>query len=495
MSFFKFSQRRGSRSSFKPIAPFDMFYQLTYMSAMASAGISRSKLFELSATVKSPVSVYFVAINQLVDEFRYDYPDACRIIGLKAPSENMRSFLLRLSDALRSGESLAEYLSREANIQSDDYENQYERNLEAMKQWTNAFTSLVISVALIVIIQIISSMIYSSDVTVMSGLVMTGVFMAVMGAWIIWRSAPHEIMTVKASLGSPEQRLAMRIFRVMGPVIMAVVAMLQLAHVSLGLILIASAVMMFPIGLISARSDGHTAQKDIEFATFLRSSGGMATSSGTTLNEALGKIDLSSFPMLEPDIQRLITRLGTRVDPDICWHSFGMETGSRLISEVTRIYYGAIRMGSDPERAGYLCSVFTAKTTQLRAKRRLTVGTFAGLTVVMQAVVAGLMVFVLSIVVNFAHMVEEMMPTSEAAVEGQASMNMGMANFTPEELAFLGTITGMMVLALALVSATAIVLGAGGYRLKLAFYLALMFIISGVMYLVVPPVVDGILTI
>lgn len=495
MIFSRFLRKPANKTSYKIVPPFDMFYQLTYMSAMAAAGITRAKTFELAAKTNSSVSVYFIAINRLVDEFRYDYPDACRIIGLKAPSENMRSFLLRLSDALRSGEPLADYLDREAHIQAEDYENTYERNLEALKQWTNAFTSIVISVALIVIIQVITSMIYSSDLNVMMSLVSTGIIIAGFGAWIIWRSAPQENMIVNPAEGSPEQRLALRLIRVLGPVAMASVALLNLMKVDVGPILILVAVLLLPVGVISIISDKKTTKKDDEFSTFLRSTGGMATSTGTTLNEALGKIDLTSFPTLEPDIQRLLTRLKARLDPAICWQSFGLESGSRLINEVTAIFFSAIQIGGEPERVGYLCSIFAAKTSQLRAKRRLAASTFAGLTTVMQAVVAGLMVFVLSIVVNFAELVKTLMPTSEAAENGQSSLNMGMANFSPEELAFLGNITGVMVITLAVVGAAAIILGAGGYRLKVAFYLALTLFISGICYIVVPPLVDGILTI
>src|SRR5690606_41456473 len=109
MSSSKSSPKRNDKISFQPVPPFELFYQLTYMSAMAAAGLSRSKTFEIAARSGSPAARYFAAINTLVDEFRYDYPDACRRIGTQARSENMRSFLLRLSDALRSGEPLADF--------------------------------------------------------------------------------------------------------------------------------------------------------------------------------------------------------------------------------------------------------------------------------------------------------------------------------------------------------------------------------------------------
>jgi hypothetical protein len=190
--FFKILAEARRQGSYKPVTPFDMFYQLTYMSAMASAGISRSKTFEIAAQSKCSAAPYFVAVNTLVDEFRYDYPDACRMIGQKAASENIRTFLLRLSDALRSGEPLGDFLTREADVQGEDYKNAYERNLENLKQWTNAFSSITISVGLIIIIQMITSMIYSSSVTMMAALVFSGGAMAGFGAWIIYRSAPRE---------------------------------------------------------------------------------------------------------------------------------------------------------------------------------------------------------------------------------------------------------------------------------------------------------------
>ncbi|MBP8973464.1 MAG: type II secretion system F family protein, partial [Anaerolineae bacterium] len=244
MSSSKSSPKRDDRTSFEPVPPFALFYQLTYMSAMAAAGLSRSKTFEIAAQSGSVAARYFAAINTLVDEFRYDYPEACRRIGAQAKSENMRSFLLRLSDALRSGEPLAEFLAREAEVQAADYENKYERNLESLKQWSNAFSSIVISVALIVIIQVISSMIYSMNTQVMAGLISAGVIMAGFGAWIIWRSAPREAMTVSPSQGSPEQKRALSLFRTLLPLALALAAVLYVVGVPLGWNLILMAALM-----------------------------------------------------------------------------------------------------------------------------------------------------------------------------------------------------------------------------------------------------------
>ena len=286
----------------------------------------------------------------------------------------------------------------------------------------------------------------------------------------------------------------MRLFRILLPIGMMVFAVLSLTQIHMRVLLILSAMTILPVGVVSLQSDRKTNKKDEEFATFLRSTGSMASASGTTLKQSLTKIDISSFPALEDDIDRLSTRLQALVDPKLCWHKFGKETGSKLISDTTDIFYRAINIGGEPEHVGYWCSLFAAKTSQLRAKRRLIISTFAGLSSVMQAVVAGLMVFVMSIVETFAAMVEEMLPEStRAAANGQVQMSMGMAQFTPGELQFLATLTLVMVLVMAALSALSVILGDGGYRLKYMFYLSLTILISGVSYIFVPPLVAGML--
>jgi archaellum biogenesis protein FlaJ (TadC family) len=70
-----------------------------------------------------------------------------------------------------------------------------------------------------------------------------------------------------------------------------------------------------------------------------------------------------------------------------------------------------------------------------------------------------------------------------------------MASFTPEELQFLSSLTMVMVILMAIITALAIILGDGGYKLKMALYLALTIFISGISMLVVPPIVASVLTV
>lgn len=483
-----------SSSKLKNVSSFDLFYQLTYMSAMAAAGVTRSKTFELAARSTSAAGQYFVAINTLVDELRYDYPEACRTVGERAKSEEVKSFLLRLADALRSGEPPADFLAREAKVQGDNYENAYERDLESLKKWSDAFSSIIVSVALIVIINLVSTMIYQVGMGLIIGLVVTAVVMGFFGAWVLSRAAPQEVIIIDSGKGSAEQKNTVRLFKIMIPLIVISSLILTLLGVAIQFTLIWIALLMLPVGISSFTTDRKINKKEAEVSSFLRSIGGMATSTGTTLKGSLTKVDMSSFPTLEQDIDRLNTRLQALVSPAICWQRFGRESGSQLIKEVVEIFFEAIKLGGDPERVGFLCSLFASRTALLRAKRRVVVETFSWLTLVMHATVAGLMVFVLEILHNFLAMMMSVINPEEAEAAAQ-TLSMPLANFSAAQLQMLDSMTVIMVILLAVVSAVAIIVSDGGYKYKMLFYLSALLFMSGICFWFVPPLVAKILVV
>jgi len=112
----------------------------------------------------------------------------------------------------------------------------------------------------------------------------------------------------------------------------------------------------------------------------------------------------------------------------------------------------------------------------------------------MQAVVTGLMIFVLSIVTNFASMVEQLMPKNADGLSTSPSASLTIGQFSAGDLQFLSGLTLAMVLILGIVSAAAMIFCDGGFKLKVALYLAMIIFISGICFLLVPPMVTGILS-
>ncbi len=485
------SPKRTGKSFFEEeISGFDLYYQLTFMSSTAAAGISRSRLFNLARRVPSPPAKYFDEIQLLVDGMRMNYADACRTVGDRAKTEEVKTFLLRMADALRSGEPAAAFLAREADVQGNNYQNEYERQLESLKKWGDGYTAVMVSVALVVIINMVSTMIYNMGAPTMVGMVVAACIAGFVVAYVLSRAAPQEIMSVPWREGSEEQQRVVKLVKLFGPLALVVFLGLMALSMEWGWTLIATGVILIPVGLASLKVDGTLVKKDAEVSSFLRSLGGTATSRGTTLADALMRMEMDSFPTLTPDIERLGRRLRAFVKPEICWARFAGETGSRLVSQTTGVFYSAISLGGDPEKAGLLSSQFAMKTTMLRAKRRGVAATFTWLTIIMHTVMAGLMVFLIEIIKQFMEMLN-----SALLFEGGDEMMQQMAGrvmtFATPPIDLLDTMTIGMILVLTFVNGFAIVAGEGSHLLKMTLYLSILMIASGVCYLILPSMVQG----
>ena len=89
---------------FKDVTGSELFYQLTYMSAIASSGIARNRIFQMAASLPISPAPYFERIQLLVQKIGYDYIRACNSVGQSVKSEAMASLLLRMGNAFTAGQ-------------------------------------------------------------------------------------------------------------------------------------------------------------------------------------------------------------------------------------------------------------------------------------------------------------------------------------------------------------------------------------------------------
>lgn len=490
-SFEEFFKHLLKGRQFKEVIGFDLFYQLTYMSAIAMSGISRSRVFLMGGELARDPSAYFNRVHLLSQKLGYDYARACAMVGLNTKSEEMVSLLLRLSTALSSGQPEREFLAEEALVQGKSYEKEYERDLASLTKWTDAYAAVTVSTTLIVIINMTSSLIYPLSTGILVGLVLTAAVTAGATAWILSRAAPKEVIDRFSPEGPWTQRLSLKLVYYLGAGVFIVCPPLLLWGVSIGWVTLLAALILLPLGVVSMLAGREIDKKDREFGPFLRSLGAMAVSTGTTIAEALTRIDLSSFPTLEPDLVRLRSRLAAAIDPELCWHKFAMETGSKLIGETVKIFNDSVKLGGDPDTIGFLAADFSSRTIMLRAKRKVTASTFSWLTVVMHGAVSFLLVLMFEVVRNFVLMLNEAASTLEGEALGTFAMAMPVFHVPQVEL-FRG-MTVTMVLLQAGINGIAISSTDGGHKLKLAFFLSLMLAMSGVALLIGGPVVARIL--
>jgi len=495
MKFSEFFQKLKREASFKPqelpssddFSSFDVFFQTTYMSAIAQAEIRREKLFTLAAQLPCPIAEFFAKVDIICNELAYDYAEGCRTVGEIVQDKGMRSLLLRFSNSLAAGESLSDFMGNEAQVQAAAYENEYERDLESMSKWTDAYGALMVSVSLVIIINAVSTLIYEISAGAMTGMAVVATFIGAMGSWIIWRSSPKEVGQLSLPGGSKEQVLASTLMRTLLPGALILCFVLFLVGVDLGWVLLLMAILLLPLAILGQRDDKDVFAKNQEFAFFIRTLGGMATSAGTTLTEGLTRVNLRSFPALAADIEKLSLRLIAGIDPRVCWERFRAETGSELINQSASMFYDSVILGGEPENVGFFASLYASQVTGLQGKRRAVAGTFVGLSYVMHAVVVGLLILIIEIVSSFLKVLSAV-GTPDAAV-------IPLPVFSFDGAAHVHLLYNMVqsvIIVLTLTTAFALKSAQGGQRGQFFLFLCILLFISALCLLGLPIVANSI---
>jgi flagellar protein FlaJ len=480
---FPFLRAEGAHKWSKGAMGYDLFYQLSYMSTIAAAGVPRDQIFERSAELQCASAEYFKRVELARTRLKYDYARACRAVGEPCKEEQVKGFLLRFSSSLISGEPEADFLTREANARAEDFENEYGRSLESLKMWTDAYVSLILSAILVVVIGIISTMIWKIEITLIIAMAFVAVATTAVGAWLIWLVSPKETKVLSWP-GSKEQKTAAKFFKPILGAAIGIAALFLLSGQNIGLGLIAVSGILFPIGFIMSRDDNKVSKRDDELGTFLRSLGGVCTALGTTVNAALGRLDINAINVLRSAVRNLHTRLSAGIKPRLSWKRFIDETGSELANRSVGMFYDAIEVGGSAGQAGQHAAMFANRVSMLRSRRRTVAGPFRWLCIVMHGAIIVILVFITQIIVAFGAMVAKAQETLPSVGGGP-----NMSSFSSFNLTGLGVMQHLvlpLVLIFTVVNAIVPTVAEGGSKYKILSNLAITAAISGIALIVLP---------
>lgn len=474
------------------LADMDFYSQLTYMAAISTSGISRSGMFLHASKLPYTAARHFKRVDFVAKAFNHDYAEACNIVGQATTEPDVKELLLRLSGALSSGEDIAGFLEREAKVVSESYGNQYERKLDSLTKWSDAYVALIMTSAIVTVMAVVTLMIGNATTMFILILSIMTMIVTVAGAWFIYRSTPKENKVHSLSCRSKEQDLAQRVSKVTIIVGVILVVLLVMMNMGVGWILVGIGLCMVPLGLISKIDDNKINRRDIDVAGFLRSLGGVSQAIGSTVNEAMGRLDFRSLSSLRYDVERLHTRLSARIDPDMCWSRFVGETGSEQVNRSVRIFWDAVAIGGEPQRVSNDASEFAMKIALLRAKRSMIGSGFLWLVMVMHAVLVILLVFIYEILITFTDLLKSMSPdlkgdqlTPSGVVPGMLSLNS-----SDSELSLLYFMIIVIIIVLSISNAWSAYSINGGHMYCLTFYLSITALISGAAYIMTPPLVS-----
>jgi flagellar protein FlaJ len=310
------------------------------------------------------------------------------------------------------------------------------------------------------------------------------------GGWIIFTVAPHDVKTHRLARRSAEQaqmeRLAIVLITVTGPVFV-----LGWLLFNLGIAMIVSSLLLTPIAWLVWQDDKKIDQRDKDMPAFLRGLGSVMGAVGTTVGEGLSRLNRRSLGAMEMHVRKLYVRLTNDLPPDMTWARLAGETGSELVTRTVRIFSDGIKVGGDPAAVGELASSFGQKVALLRASRSLVSNSFAFVVVPMHAALLGIILFVTEVVLIFGGKIAEV---QEQNLDSDLIAEAGVSNaivFAAPDAGFIRFLVVISIIMLTAANSFAPYAASGGHRYKIFNFAVIMTLISGVFYIVIPEVVQG----
>ncbi|WP_462273446.1 archaellar assembly protein FlaJ [Methanohalophilus sp.] len=486
----------------------DLLFSLTYMASISTANVSRNKIFQnISQKEEYCPSIYFEKIKDLSQNWHYDYAQACELISSKIKHQRLQELFDRFSNSIAAGEPDIDFLKKEWTLFNTKRKDEFNRNLETTKEWSNAYTALLVSTSLVSIIVLLAVLLYNlgDPVSTLYGTAFIVFLMSFGGVALLFRGVPRDAMIHDLPIKSQEQ-----IFIYKWMPLTLILATLSVVFLTLGpaflysidffvdikgVGMILAGIIMLPVGIMAHRDITKISKRDENYTTFIRSLGSIVSGSGLTVPQALVKIDPKNLGELKGMTLELYRKLSSGLDAELSWNQFVGTSGSYLIHKFTSVFVDSIDLGGDAETVGELVSTSNLELVLLRMKRDRIASSFTNLVVPLHLAMVALLLFMGQILTIFTNVIGKLFEQYDITSSeisgvpgGVGGMNMGIFGGVPVEL--LGQYVVVVVIILTLANILVVNIVKGGPLYLLVFYASIFFILSGIMMIGVPPVVD-----
>lgn len=480
----------------------DLLYMVTYMNSIATADIARDEIFKrVSERDEFVCSKYMGQVYKLAKNWNYEYSVACMIVSRRVANKRLKDLLARLANAMSSGEPEKKFLENEWTTMMTIYKSEYERSLESLKKWTDAFTALLVSMAFISVTVLLSVILYNlgDPQTTLNTTIFLVAMVGGIGIFVMRSEAPKEAKTHHHKYCSIEQKQVKDMGMILVPAAVLIGLFLYILSVNVGFILIVIGLLIAPIGFVGMKDDRNIDLRDKDFSQFTKMLGSIVGGMGITVKEGISKVDQKSIGTLEPLVKRLYVQLMMGLDQRLCWSKFVGLSGSDLIDKFTYIFLDALDLGGDATKIGKLVNSTNLEVVLLRMKRKLVSSSFTTLVIPLHVSMSALIVFIVEILIIFSSMINKLYSTMDgfsvsggSGATGLSTAALGFNLFQNVPVDFLQFYSIAVVVTLTIINTIAAKVVEGGNNYKLCYYGSIMSVLSGLSLIIVPIVVQAI---
>ena len=397
--------------------PQRQFYSfMLLLSCLTSADIAIADLVKAVSNMhhRGFIQVAFWRMRTLVYKWNFKVQDASKYISTMVPKGEFRQILERLSQALNAGMKLKDFNKVESTKYMIQYDSEYSRITDRLKQISEAFSAVLTSVSFLAVSILISNMTFSlgnpTTMLIATGAAIAGTLFVM--TFLIRLYSPKEglLHTLEhRPFGLDKFHGMNRTLQIIGMVIgfglPALLFYLPIVggsmSLALGVPLIAAGIPLFFFGRIAKKRVSQVKSVEEQYPPFIKNFGDAFTVS-TSSKEAIRILAGSDYGKLNGPIARLNKRLNAGMSTDIAWELFVEECGSFLIQNHTFALHDSLALGARAARASDAVFKSFVASQGRRKKRELVSGFLRAIIIPLQMTFTGVLVLIQALVGVFA---------------------------------------------------------------------------------------------
>lgn len=447
----------------------DLLYFVAFLYAMATGEVGSVDLIKTGqSSGYGRYSNSFKEVYRLGVGWGYGLARSCETIAakMKDNTDPLKQLLVKLSQVIRLGDELRVFFTDEMAAAIHVYTIRYERNLETQKLFLEMFYTISSTASFMIAANSIMAMLMgntnSESVFLMSFL---GVI-ASMGSFIVimYIIFPKDKLSTGGHPTAQKFRMYFLVTLAAGIGIGVVLALTNL--VPLPLVVVIAVAPLFLPGWMAKKLETELRSYDEWYPPFIRHFGEIYTMVGS-MGQSLDAVLRSNFGPLQKHVVAFKNRIKNRINSEISFEIFSMESGTAVIESGNTIMSRALLKGANMNEVGNKVAEISSKLNELRSKRVQTSKTFETIVIVLHGLtmaIFGLM----STLIEVFHTLLSTVPVSNQAF-----------TLSPIDPNFVHMMMPLVVLATSTINALAVKVGQGGLFKTVLFNIAMLTVIGG----------------
>ncbi len=355
---------------------------ITYAGTISTMKVERGILFRKMSEKKvfGEISEIFSKAYYLAKGWNLGYAEACRVMVDRTPNPILADFLDRMAVVMDFGQNLETFLYDEQKSILDDYEIEYKKSLESIKMIQDLFISLTISFAFILGLSMLAPLMLDIPIENII-LIGTGILLLLDICLIIAlvNLVPRDDLTANLKEKNHEQKTLKAIFIATFSFSLIIFIMLNfLVNWELITILAISSIPLAIPGFMGNTEEQRVERRNKQFPIYVRILGTSIQVRDGGVISALRSIQVHDFGVINSMSVNLYRRLRIGSDKFKSWYKFAVESGSRMISNFSKIFSESVYLGGNAEKIGEIVSANMTRLTGLRKFREQQSGSLRG---------------------------------------------------------------------------------------------------------------------